>query len=280
MFGKLLGGAFGFMVGGPFGALVGAAFGHNFDQGRWKTARASASTTADETKEPFYSSAFQLMGYIAKADGRVSEQEINAARAIMDHLQFSTEQRQIAIQHFTQGKQAEFMVGSAVATLQQLCFKHPALLQQVLEFLLNIAYADGHLAPQTHQHLLSITDQLGLHRLQFETLHTLFRAQHAASQTKRNGYSDYFSGADQQYYAHNRHATQVVNSLSQAYAVLGLRRDATTDEIKLAYRRLVKQHHPDKLASRNVSDTELNRATEKTREITAAYERIREARGF
>ena len=71
-----------------------------------------------------------------------------------------------------------------------------------------------------------------------------------------------------------------VNSLGQAYEVLGLNRDASPDEIKLAYRRLLKRHHPDKLAASNASSTDLKRATEKTRELTAAYERIREARGF
>ena len=64
------------------------------------------------------------------------------------------------------------------------------------------------------------------------------------------------------------------------YQTLGVKRDANPDEIKLAYRRLVKQHHPDKLASRSVSSLEMAHATEKTREITAAYERIRQARGF
>ena len=58
------------------------------------------------------------------------------------------------------------------------------------------------------------------------------------------------------------------------------KREASVDEIKLAYRRLIKRHHPDKLAASETSPAELKNATEKTREITAAYERIREARGF
>ena len=62
--------------------------------------------------------------------------------------------------------------------------------------------------------------------------------------------------------------------------MLGVSNDAGPDQIKLAYRRLIGKHHPDKLAARGISPTELARATEKTRELTAAYERIREARGF
>ena len=64
--------------------LLGAAVGHNFDQGNSK--RASDTTGNPERIESvFNATAFQLMGYLAKADGRVSEQEIAAARAVMEH---------------------------------------------------------------------------------------------------------------------------------------------------------------------------------------------------
>lgn len=268
------------MVGGPLGALLGAAVGHNFDQGL-RNRPGAESASSDHARNLFHATAFQMMGHIAKADGRVSEREIAAARAIMDHLQLSAGQRQSAIDCFTEGKQADFPVEAALRSLQQVCRDHPALLQQTLELLLNVAYADGGLHPQTHARLLEITDRLGVHRLQFETLHTLFRAQRWAHQSKASG-SDGggSSGAYNEQRTHSRRPTTVVNSLSQAYAVLGVKRDANPDEIKLAYRRLVKQHHPDKLASRSVSSLEMAHATEKTREITAAYERIRQARGF
>ncbi len=270
------------MVGGPLGALLGAAFGHNFDQGQRKTP-GPESVSYDHARNLFHATAFQMMGYIAKADGRVSEREIAAARATMDHLQLNAGQRQSAIDCFTEGKQPKFAVETAIASFQHACRDHPAMLQQWLELLLNVAYADGGLHPQTHARLLSIADQLGIHRLQFETLHTLFRAQHWAHQSKANGFGGAggYSGAQSEQHTHNsRRPTTAVNSLSQAYTVLGLKRQANPDEIKLAYRRLIKQHHPDKLASMSVSSAEMARATEKTREITAAYERIREARGF
>jgi DnaJ like chaperone protein len=279
--GKLFGGAFGFMVGGPMGALLGAAVGHNFDQHQRKTT-GPESVGHDHARNMFHATAFQMMGHIAKADGRVSEQEIAAARAIMDHLQLNAGQRQSAMDCFTEGKQSEFAVEAAIASFQHACRDHPAMLQQLLELLLNVAYADGGLHPQTHARLLYVADRLGIHRLQFETLHTLFRAQRWAHQSKANGFggSSGYSGAQSEHQAHSRRPTTAVNSLSQAYAVLGLKREANLDEIKLAYRRLIKQHHPDKLASKSASSAELARATEKTREITAAYDRIREARGF
>lgn len=283
MLGKLFGGAFGFMVGGPLGALMGAAMGHNFDQGQRKTTAGPEALGRDHAQQVFHATAFQMMGYIAKADGRVSEQEIAAARAIMDHLQLNAGQRQSAMGWFTEGKQPVFAVDAAVASFQHACRDHPAMLQQWLELLLSIAYADGGLHPQTHSRLLSITDRLGVHRLQFETLHTLFRAQRWAHQSRASGF-DGFGSAEtsgtHQRQTHDRRPATIINSLSQAYAVLGLTQEASPDEIKLAYRRLIKRHHPDKLASKEVSSAELARATEKTREVTAAYDRIREARGF
>ena len=284
MFGKLFGGAFGFMVGGPLGALVGMAVGHNFDQNQQDKQKTTGpeSVGHDHARNLFLATAFQLMGYVAKADGRVSELEIAAARTIMDHLHLNAGQRQSAMDCFTEGKQPEFAVEATITHFQHACREHPAMLQQLLELLLNVAYADGGLHPHTHTRLLYVADRMGIHRLQFETLHTLFRAQRWAHQSKANGFSGSggYSSGHGEYQAHNRRPTTGVNSLSQAYTVLGLKREASLDDIKLAYRRLIKQHHPDKLASKDVSSAELARATERTREITAAYDRIREARGL
>jgi len=270
------------MVGGPLGALVGAAVGHNFDQGAWKADGAADATGHQErVQRAFLATAFQLMGYIAKADGRVSEAEIAVARAIMDRLRLNAGQRRVAIDHFTEGKQPDFAVSATLDTFQRICSGHFALVQQMLEMQLNVAYADGNSHPQAYARLLSITERLGIPRLQFEALHDSFRAQllrsRQRSQSGRDGAGD---GQSRHRQTYESRPTTAVNSLEQAYAVLGLGRNANPAEIKLAYRRLLKQHHPDKLASSNASPAAIKRATEKTREITAAYERIRETLGF
>jgi len=61
--------------------------------------------------------------------------------------------------------------------------------------------------------------------------------------------------------------------------VLGVTAQADDDEIKKAYRRLMNQHHPDKLVSKGLPEEMIRLATQKTQEIKAAYERIRQARG-
>lgn len=271
------------MVGGPLGALLGAAVGHNFDQGIWKIGAASNALDdrdRDRVQDEFFRSAFRLMGYIAKADGRVSESEIASARAIMDHLRMNADQRRAAIECFTAGKQPNFVVDAPLETLQHACSGRFAPLQQILEMLLNVAYADGDPPPQTQTRLLFIAERLGIPRLQFNALHNLFRAQHWSRQRRQNDGRATSDGQHHDQRGHGYRPTTAVNSLGHAYQVLGLKNDAGPAEIKLAYRRLLKQHHPDKLAASNASAADVKRATEKTREITAAYEYIREARGF
>lgn len=274
----MLGGAFGFMVGGPLGALLGAAFGHNLDQGTQKATAEPDAVGDERARAAFLATAFQLMGYVAKADGRVSEPEIAVARAMMDHLQLNAIQRRAAIDCFTEGKQPGFVVDAVIDTFRNACRGRPALAQRLLDMLLNIAYASGSPPPVTQTQLAAIAERLGIVRLQFEALHTLFRAQRWTQQQSQGHRAGSEQSHDRQ--THGRRPATAVNSLAQAYTVLGLQRDASPDEIKLAYRRLLKRHHPDKLAASSASAAELARATEKTRELTAAYERIREARGL
>ena len=69
-------------------------------------------------------------------------------------------------------------------------------------------------------------------------------------------------------------------SLEAAYGVLGVTPQATNDEVKKAYRRLMSQHHPDKLVARGLPQSMIGVAEQKTHEVRMAYERIKEQRGF
>ena len=64
------------------------------------------------------------------------------------------------------------------------------------------------------------------------------------------------------------------------YKIMGVARDATQDEIKRAYRRLLSRHHPDKVAGRGATELQVREATEKTRELQGAYTLIRQRRDF
>ena len=70
------------------------------------------------------------------------------------------------------------------------------------------------------------------------------------------------------------------HKLEDAYTALGLSPSATDAEIKQAYRRLMSQNHPDKLAGKGLPESMREMAEERSREISTAYAVIKEARGF
>ena len=67
-------------------------------------------------------------------------------------------------------------------------------------------------------------------------------------------------------------------SLADAYEILGVDEDASNDEVKRAYRRLMNRHHPDKLVSKGLPEEMIEVATEKTQEIRVAYEKVKQSR--
>ena len=71
-----------------------------------------------------------------------------------------------------------------------------------------------------------------------------------------------------------------VESLAEAYRVLGVGAAASDDEVKTAYRRLMSQHHPDKLVARGLPESMKSVAEQKTHEVRAAYETIKAQRGL
>jgi DnaJ like chaperone protein len=75
-------------------------------------------------------------------------------------------------------------------------------------------------------------------------------------------------------------ARPAVDRVAQAYEVLGVSRDASDGEVKKAYRRLMNQNHPDKLVAKGLPESMMKVAEEKTRQIRAAYELLRDARGM
>ena len=69
-------------------------------------------------------------------------------------------------------------------------------------------------------------------------------------------------------------------SIDEAYRVLGVAASASDDDVKKAYRRLMNQHHPDKLVARGLPQSMIGIAEQKTHEVRAAYEKIKAQRGF
>ncbi len=262
--GKVLGGTFGFALGGPLGALLGAAIGHSFDKGLAGLEGLDPSTLGKDTERiqaAFFTATFSVMGNIAKADGQVSKNEIQVAQRTMGQMQLSLEQQQAAQELFRQGKSSDFDRAAVMQQFRRECGRRRNLFVIFLEIQIATALADGELHQQEMTLLREISDYLGIRRGEFEALLARASAQH--------GFADDHS------------ASQGMSSserLHQAYRVLGVSEHDSDAAIKKAYRKLLSQHHPDKLVSKGLPEEMMKVATEKTREIKQAYDYIKQQR--
>lgn len=252
--GTLIGSALGWMLGGPLGAILGAALGGNFDRGLEMGDHADSHSpfgpgVQERVQAAFFTTTFSVMGHVAKADGRVSKQEINAAQSIMSQMQLDAQQRKAAIKLFEQGKAGNFPLTDVLQQFKKECHRRRNLVQMFIEIQIGTALADGKIDPAEKKLLYIIGHTLGFSNHEIDHLFSLA------------------SGAQA--------STTDTLTLKQAYDILGVDKSASEAEVKKAYRRLMSQHHPDKLVSKGLPDEMIELATQKTREIRKAYERIK-----
>lgn len=267
--GKIIGGAFGFALGGPLGAALGAAIGHQFDNGLKRAAEydprigTGGFHGAERTQAAFFTAVFSVMGHLAKADGRVSEDEIATARAVMDQMQLSDEQRRVAIRLFNEGKQAGFALDEVLAQLRQEAGRQRTLMLMFVEILVHGAYADGQVHQAERALLQRVCAGVGVHAAELAQIEAMVQAQYRYAAGGGGG-------------AHRADTSRP--ALSDAYDMLGVTAQSSDAEVKQAYRRLMNRHHPDKLVGKGMPEEMIKLATQKSQEIKAAYEAIRDAR--
>lgn len=253
--GKVIGGAFGFMIGGPLGAVLGAAMGHNFDQGLKGLSSGQVRYGRQERiQTAFFTATFSVMGYLCKADGKVTRDEISTARQVMDHMELSPEQKQAAIALFNEGKKPGFPLDEVLQQLRGEIGHRLNLKRMFMEIQCVAASADKTIHPDERRLLLHISEVLGFSRYELESLLSSINSRVDAGRGRQG--------------------------VEQAYDVLGVSAGATDAEVTKAYRRLMSQHHPDKLVSKGLPEEMVKLATERTHEIRQAYETIKERRGF
>lgn len=262
--GKLVGGAFGYMLGGPLGAVLGAALGHHFDKGLEGLPGASADWEPgdqERVQTAFFTATFSVMGRLAKADGRVSPDEIRLAETVMSQMSLSAEMRQAAIRLFNEGKAADFPLDEVIEQFRQECRRRQTLIQMFMEIQLQAAYADGEMDKREEALLLYVCRKLHISEFTFRLLAQRARAETHHARAGRRGA-----------------APSRGLSLEDAYAILNVSASASDHEVKRAYRRLIGQHHPDKLVSKGLPEEMMKLAAQKTDEIKKAYERVKQAR--
>jgi DnaJ like chaperone protein len=256
--GTIIGGALGWMLGGPLGALLGAALGHSLSGNVAYSGRSGPG--AERVQAAFFTATFSVMGHIAKADGRVSEDEIRAARAVMAHMNLNPDQQQAAMALFDQGKQPNFPLESVLHQFGEECGGQPALLRMFLQIQLQAAYADGVLHPAEQAIFNRIGAALGISQAEL----------HMHAESVRSQYG--FGGGGQ--------TAARPDKLAAAYRTLGVTADMDAAAIKRTYRKLMTQNHPDKLVAKGLPEEMIKLAQEKVQQINAAYDVIKAARGI
>src|SRR5262245_36889240 len=110
MTGKIVGAVLGLLLmrGSLWGMLIGMVLGHFYDMSVAPRRRPTSTAEALEIGGKFFKATFEVMGHVAKSDGRVSEAEIAAARQVMAELRLNGAQIQAAIGHFTRGKSPDY----------------------------------------------------------------------------------------------------------------------------------------------------------------------------
>ena len=266
--GKAIGALVGVLTAGPAGAIFGTFIGHLFDvqveSGGQRVRGPSPSHTHSRTvQEAFFRATFQIMGHLAKADGRISEEEIRAARAMMVELRLRDREIQYAMELYTQGKAPDFPLDEELQGLYDLCRDRPDLRRMFVQIQLQAALWGQALNPASRRVLSRVCNALGVSAYDLVQMEALLRMQRATRQP----------GPE----------TEVrprVDPIAQAYEVLGVAVAATDAEVIKAYRRLMNQNHPDKLVAKGLPESMMKMAEEKTRQIRTAYEVLRDARGM
>lgn len=279
--GKIIGGTIGLLVAPPWGAALGALIGHQFDVGGGAAdffgRPFGATPNPALVNQIFFPTTFRIMGHLAKADGRVSEQEIASARAIMHALRLNGPQIQSAINYFTEGKQSDFDVEAALRRLRAAIMPYPDLAYFFMEIQLQAALAGNGLPPLVRARLRHAASVLGVGAADFARMESLLRfrmgagaaggAADGGSYGARGGSGPFAGVASEE-------------RLAQAYSVLAVDPSMSDEQVTKAYRRQMSRHHPDKLMANGLPESMLERAKERSQQIQAAYELIRERRGI
>ncbi|WGF90705.1 TerB family tellurite resistance protein [Marinivivus vitaminiproducens] len=267
IWGKILGGTAGLVVGGPIGAVIGAVAGHAYDTYRSESTRAIEDERdpegmadippygdAQETRKVAFATAvIVLAAKLAKVDGAVTREEI---RAFKRHFPIQDDEVGGVAAIYDQAKTSAQGFEPYARQVAVLFGNAPTVLEELLHGLFRIAAADGRPNAAELRYLASVAGILGFGPIGFARMHARFMAGQQQEQRQRPA------------------------DAPDSYAVLGLPTSATVDEIKATYRRLVREHHPDRLIAQGMPEEFVAQANRSLAAINAAYDEIAKRRGI
>ncbi len=262
--GKIIGTLTGLATRNLWLVLLGFILGHQFDRGFAEKVtffgQQDFDARLDRLPPSFVKALFQTMGLLAKADGRVTEDEIRAARALMHRLGLGPSQIRQAIEWFEGGKQHNFSLISTLRQLRQESARHIDTRGVFVRLLMEVSLSKDRLHQGERALYWTVCTELDIGRVELAQLEAMIRAQRGFRRSPQGS-------ADSE-------------RVRDAYRALGLKQSSTNAEIKQAYRRLMNKNHPDKLASKNPDAAEITEAERKTKEIRSAYEMLKARRSI
>jgi DnaJ like chaperone protein len=241
---KWLGAGLGFTLGGPIGSILGFAVGSfidGFSKEDLELARAYGSSGSNMQSGDFEVSLLLLSSVVIKADGNVNERELLFVREHFKRM-YGEERANNAFKLFK-----VFIKNNEIST-PQICTQirqnltHASRLQ-LIHFLFGIANADGAVHEVEVNIIKTIAGYLYVNPHDFESIKAMF-----------------------------------YNSSDSAYRILEIEKTVTNDEVKLAYRKMAKKYHPDKL--QHLGAEHIKGAEEKFKQVSIAYEQIQKERGL
>ena len=281
--GKLLGLILGYLSGvGFWGIVLGLLIGHMVDKAR--AARSRGFFADQQTRQTiFFRTTFEVMGHLTKSKGRVTEADIQIASLFMDRMQLHGAQRESAQQAFRIGKGGTYPLREKMREMRSVCFGRFDLIRTFLEIQIQAAYAGGSLHPNQRTVLYVLAEELGISRHQFDQFLSMMEGGQqfgGGYQGSGQGNGHQGNGYSQGGYSGNHRRTPHGPTLADACKVLGVAATDDVTTIKRAYRKLMSEHHPDKLVAKGLPPEMMEMAKQKAQEIQKAYELIKEQKGF
>ena len=271
--GKIIGVAFAIIMGAGFwGIVLGLIIGHMFDKARSRKMAWFANQR--ERQSLFFSTTFEVMGHLTKSKGRVTEADIQIASVFMDRMNLHGDSRLEAQNAFRIGKSDNYPLREKMRQFRSICFGRFDLIRMFLEIQIQAAFADGSLHPNERDVLYVIAEELGISRMQFDQFLRMMQ-----------GGAQFGGGSQQQSYGQRGgnagwQQAQRGPTLEDACNVLGVKTTDDAATVKRAYRKLMSEHHPDKLVAKGLPPEMMEMAKEKAQSIQAAYDLIKREKGF
>ncbi|MBT4701107.1 MAG: co-chaperone DjlA [Rhodospirillaceae bacterium] len=248
IWGKVIGGVAGFAIGGPIGALMGAFAGHQFDKDKeGATQKGGGRPGTDQRQVAFTIAVVVLSAKMAKADGKVTPDEIAAFKQV---FRIPPEEVGEVGRLFNEARKDTTGYEPYAQQIASMFPREPQVLEELLGGLFLIAQADGEVHPKELEYLKNVAAIFGFDQEGFERIHYSFMGEgHVGTQ-------------------------------DESYKVLGVSPSADDAEVKSAYRKLLREYHPDALMSKGLPQDFIDLANEKMASINHAYDMVKKERGL